>query len=187
MVIKLPFINKKTYLCYSTACNLTDIKYLQLGDANCSYFSFLNFFTAMDTPDSRYYIGTDHNGSPMAVFDSKGRLVKELTRSPFGQIIRDTNPSMDLSVDFAGGLIDQYTHLIHLGDRVYDPVLGQWMTPLWTKVANPGAMKSPFDVFCYRFHSNDPINLNKKTRLMTGNFSHFKIRKNSNFVKKFCL
>ena len=136
----------------------------------------------MDTPDSRYYIGTDHNGSPMAVFDSKGRLVKELTRSPFGQIIRDTNPSMDLSVDFAGGLIDQYTHLIHLGDRVYDPVLGQWMTPLWTKVANPGAMKSPFDVFCYRFHSNDPINLYKKTRLMTGKFSLFKIRKNRNFV-----
>ena len=72
---------------------------------------------AMDTPDSRYYIGTDHVGSPMAVFDSKGRLVKEMTRSPFGQIIRDTNPQMDLSIDFAGGLLDQYTHLVHLGEK----------------------------------------------------------------------
>jgi RHS repeat-associated protein len=122
---------------------------------------------AMDTPDSRYYVGTDNLGSPIAVFDSKGRLVKELVRSPFGQVVRDTNPSMDLSVDFAGGLIDQYTHLVHIGDRVYDPVLGQWMTPDWTKVASTG-MTNAFDVFSYRFHNNDPVNINRNTKDMTG-------------------
>jgi hypothetical protein len=34
----------------------------------------------MDTPDSRFYIATDHLGSPIAVFDYKGKLVKEISR-----------------------------------------------------------------------------------------------------------
>ena len=95
--------------------------------------------------------------------------MKEIVRSPFGQIIRDTNTGMDLSIDFAGGLIDQYTNLVHIGDRVYDPVLGQWMTPDWTRICKPGAMKNPTDVFSYRFNGNDPINRKKTaTNLMSG-------------------
>ena len=125
-----------------------------------SLIFYLNFFT--------FITGTDHFGSPIAVFDSKGRLVKEIVRSPFGQIIRDTNTAMDLSIDYAGGLIDQYTHLVHIGDRVYDPVLGQWMTPDWTRICKPGAMKSPTDVFSYRFNGNDPINKKKTENLMSG-------------------
>ena len=97
--------------------------------------------------------------------------MKEIVRSPFGQIIRDTNTGMDLSIDFAGGLIDQYTNLVHIGDRVYDPVLGQWMTPDWTRICKPGAMKSPTDVFSYRFNGNDPINRKKTaTNLMSGKY-----------------
>ena len=120
---------------------------------------------AMDTPENRYYIGTDQIGSPIAVFDSKGRLVKEILRSPFGQVIRDNNPAMDLSIDYAGGLIDQYTHLLHIQGRVYDPVLGQWMTPAWTKIAKPGGMTSVSDVFAYRFRNNDPVNDLDKSRM----------------------
>lgn len=108
------------------------------------------------------------------MFDSKGKLVKEIVRSPFGQIIRDTNTGMDLSIDFAGGLIDQYTNLVHIGDRVYDPVLGQWMTPDWTRICKPGAMKNPTDVFSYRFNGNDPINRKKTaTNLMSGKYLFF--------------
>ena len=123
---------------------------------------------ALDTPENRYYIGTDHMGSPMAVFDAKGRLVKEMTRSPFGQVVHDTNPAMDLSIDYAGGILDQYTHLLHIGDRVYDPKLGQWMTPDWIKIARPGSMKGPFDVFSYRFNNNDPINKKASQSFMSG-------------------
>jgi len=43
---------------------------------------------------------------------------------------------MDIPVDFAGGLVDQYSHLSHIGGRVYDPLLGQWMTPDWEKVGD---------------------------------------------------
>ena len=115
----------------------------------------------------------------MAVFDAKGKLVKEVMRSPFGRVIRDSNPSMDLPIDFRGGLIDQYTRLIHMkaphsninGEgRVYDTLLGQWMTPkVFGGVSKIGEeMRSPFDVFAYRFMNNDPINMNRNFFHMTG-------------------
>ena len=125
---------------------------------------------------SRYYLGTDHNGTPIAVFDAKGKLVKEMVRSPYGRVIRDSNPSMDLPIDFRGGLIDQYTHLIHMRGqndntegRVYDTLLGQWMTPkLFGGIINVNeGMRSPFDVFSYRFMNNDPINMRRDLFHMT--------------------
>jgi hypothetical protein len=91
---------------------------------------------------------------------------------------------MDLPIDFRGGLIDQYTHLIHMrgGDennnaegRVYDTLLGQWMTPKLfgglSKIAE--GMRSPFDVFSYRFGNNDPINIRKELFHMTGKIYDF--------------
>ena len=131
---------------------------------------------------SRYYLGTDHNGTPIAVFDAKGKLVKEVVRSPQGRVIRDSNPSMDLPVDFRGGLIDQYTHLIHMrGEnnngaegRVYDTLLGQWMTPkLFGGISKiKEGLRSPFDVFSYRFMNNDPINMHREFFHMTGRHTH---------------
>ena len=98
-----------------------------------------------------------------------------MVRSPYGRIIKDSNPSMDLPIDFRGGLIDQYTHLIHMrGDgngegRVFDTVLGQWMTPRLfggiSKIVD--GIRSPFDIFSYRFMNNDPINIRQEFFHMT--------------------
>ena len=98
-----------------------------------------------------------------------------MVRSPYGRIIRDSNPSMDLPIDFRGGLIDQYTHLIHMrgngnGEgRVFDTVLGQWMTPRLfggiSKISD--GIRSPFDIFSYRFMNNDPINTRQEFFHMT--------------------
>jgi hypothetical protein len=81
---------------------------------------------------------------------------------------------MDLPIDFRGGLIDQYTHLIHMRGqnaegRVYDTLLGQWMTPkLFGGIINVNeGMRSPFDVFSYRFMNNDPINMRRDLFHMT--------------------
>ena len=99
-----------------------------------------------------------------------------MVRSPYGRVIRDSNPSMDLPIDFRGGLIDQYTHLIHMRGqndntegRVYDTLLGQWMTPkLFGGIINVNeGMRSPFDVFSYRFMNNDPINMRRDLFHMT--------------------
>ena len=56
---------------------------------------------------------------------------------------------------------------MHFGDRVYDPLLGQWMTPdLDTAMLK---LESPYDVFAYRFRNNDPINAeNLPGSLMSG-------------------
>ena len=121
----------------------------------------------METSDSgRAFIAVDHLGSPVAVFDS-GSLVKEISRSPFGRVVLDSNPKVDLPVGFAGGIADQYTGLVHFSGRVYDPVLGQWMTPdLDTAMLDMG---SPYDVFAYRFRNNNPIATDDASRdLMTG-------------------
>ena len=98
-----------------------------------------------------------------------------MVRSPYGRIIRDSNPLMDLPIDFRGGLIDQYTHLIHMrGDgnregRVFDTVLGQWMTPNLFGGINKisDGIRSPFDIFSYRFMNNDPINIKREFFHMT--------------------
>jgi hypothetical protein len=63
----------------------------------------------------------------------------------------------------------QYAHLIHIGGRVYDPLLGQWMTPAWDKVFDAQS-KSPFDIFSYRFYNNDPVNPERNFFHMTSKF-----------------
>ena len=104
--------------------------------------------------------------------------MKEMVRSPYGRVIKDSNPSMDLPIDFRGGLIDQYTHLIHMRTtnnegRIYDTLLGQWMTPkIFGGISKIGeGMRSPFDVFAYRFMNNDPINMRREFFHMTCMYS----------------
>lgn len=132
-----------------------------------------NHLIAMDTPDDRFYVGTDHLGSPLAVFDGKGNLVREISRSPFGRTVFDSNPGLDVPIGFAGGLVDQYTLLVHFeGSRVYDPILRQWMTPDWEKPILSG-MRSPMEIFGYRFRQNNPVASVKEmaemeSSLMTG-------------------
>lgn len=46
--------------------------------------------------------------------------------------------------------------LVHFGERVYDPVLGQWMTPGWETLINE--FTSPFNIFSYRYINNNPTN-----------------------------
>ena len=137
------------------------------------HYDDTGFLISMEASDSgRLFVAVDQLGSPVAVFDSgSGGLVKEISRSPFGRVVADSNPGLDLPVGFAGGVVDAYTGLVHLaGGRVYDPLLGQWMTPdLDAAVLRMG---SPYDVFAYRFRNNDPVSSEdmQPGNLMTGGF-----------------
>ncbi|XP_026326589.1 teneurin-m isoform X4 [Hyposmocoma kahamanoa] len=124
-----------------------------------------DFLTCIETEDQRFYVATDHNGSPLVVFDVNGEIIKEIKRSPFGKIIKDTNPSFYVPVDFHGGIFDFNTNLIYLENRLYDPVVGQWMTPSWEHLATK--LSLPTDIFIYRFKNNDPINKNQYVPYMT--------------------
>ncbi|XP_020281909.1 teneurin-m isoform X3 [Pseudomyrmex gracilis] len=132
-----------------------------------------DFLITVETSEQRFYVATDQNGSPFALFDTNGNLIKEMRRTPFGRIIKDTNPDFYLPIDFHGGLFDPNTKLIYLNKRLYDPTVGQWMTPAWEQMANE--LTTPTDIFIYRFRNNDPINYKQNVEYMTDLASWLKL------------
>lgn len=74
----------------------------------------------------RYSVATDHLGTPVAVADPSGAIVKQLDHDSFGVQLSDGAPGFALHVGFAGGLADAGTGLVHFGSRDYIPELGQW-------------------------------------------------------------
>ncbi|XP_076389159.1 teneurin transmembrane protein Ten-m isoform X2 [Megachile rotundata] len=132
-----------------------------------------NFLMTVETSEQRFYVATDQNGSPIALFDTNGNLIKEMRRTPFGKIIKDTNPDFYLPIDFHGGLLDPITKLVYLNKRLYDPTVGQWMTPAWEQMANE--LTTPTDIFIYRFRNNDPVNFKQNVEYMTDLSSWLKL------------
>ncbi|XP_050525472.1 teneurin-m isoform X5 [Daktulosphaira vitifoliae] len=110
---------------------------------------------AIDSPEQRYFVATDQTGSPVAIFDVSGNLVKEIQRTPFGQLRKDSHPDFYVPVDFHGGILDPHTRLIYLDHKWYDPSVGQWITPDWEQLSSK--LSYPTDIFIYRFKNNDPI------------------------------
>ncbi|XP_022235993.1 teneurin-a-like [Limulus polyphemus] len=107
--------------------------------------------------DQKFYVATDHMGSPLAVYDSKGEVLKEIHRSPYGSVLIDTNPVFYLPIDFQGGIRDPITGLIHFGDRIYDPLAAIWITPDWKGVIQRA--RDPLSLNLYAFNKNDPVNI----------------------------
>ncbi|XP_049862885.1 teneurin-a isoform X3 [Schistocerca gregaria] len=114
----------------------------------------------------KYYIATDQCGTPVMVFNQYGEGIREIMRSPYGHIVYDSNPYLYLPVDFCGGLLDQVTSLVHMPNgKVYDPLIGQWMSPMWEGVLDRVA--TPTHLHLYRFNGNDPINVRRNPQHLT--------------------
>ena len=105
------------------------------------------------------------------MFDTRGKLVKQIQRTPFGRTMHDSSPGVEVPLDWRGGLLCAHTRLVHFGDRVYDPVLGQWMTPAWEELG--GSMESPFQLFLYRFLNNNPVNDQQQLVRFQGRYSRY--------------
>jgi RHS repeat-associated protein len=115
---------------------------------------------AMQRGASRFYIATDQVGTPRAVTDSGGVVVKRLELDAFGAPVSDTAPTFDLPFGFAGGLADPVTGLVRFGMRDYEPLSGRWtardpalfdggQTNLYSYVGNaPVAFRDPTGLFC---------------------------------------
>ncbi|XP_026491587.2 teneurin-m isoform X3 [Vanessa tameamea] len=144
---------------------ITHMHYPKLEKTVRLLYDQRDFLTCIETEDQRFYVATDHNGSPLVVFDVNGEIIKEIKRSPFGKIVKDTNPGFYVPVDFQGGILDYNTNLVYLENRLYDPVVGQWMTPSWEHLATK--LSLPTDIFIYRFRNNDPINRDQNVPYMT--------------------
>ncbi|XP_017122860.1 teneurin-m isoform X1 [Drosophila elegans] len=143
---------------------VTHVHFPKLGRTTKLFYDDRDMLIALEHEEQRYYVATDQNGSPLAFFDLNGALVKEIKRTPFGRVIKDTKPEFFVPVDFHGGLIDPHTKLIYTERRQYDPHVGQWMTPLWETLATE--MSHPTDVFIYRYHNNDPVNPSRPQNYM---------------------
>ena len=69
-------------------------------------------------------------------------------------------------------MLNFFFRLLHFGDRVYDPVLCQWMTPAWDQLFTDHVTKSDQlftdhvtksdqltdNLFLYRYKKNNPGN-----------------------------
>nr|CAD7200938.1 unnamed protein product [Timema douglasi] len=114
----------------------------------------------------KYYVATDQCGTPIMVFNQYGEGIREIMRSPYGHIVYDSNPYLYLPVDFCGGLLDKVTSLVHMPNgKVYDPLIGQWMSPMWEGVLDRVA--NPTHLHLYRFNGNDPINVRRNPQHLT--------------------
>lgn len=101
------------------------------------------------------------------IFNQYGEGIREIMRSPYGHIVYDSNPYLYLPVDFCGGLLDQVTSLVHMANgKVYDPLIGQWMSPLWENLIE--RIHNPTQLHLYRFNGNDPINVRPQNKKPTG-------------------
>ena len=96
----------------SQSSQVTHIHYPKEGRTSQLVYDEDNLLVALETQDNRYYIGSDLAGSPLAVFDTLGKLIKQVKRTPFGRTMHDSNPGFRLPVDFNGGLMEEHTRLV---------------------------------------------------------------------------
>uniref|UniRef100_A0A8D0H4F4 Teneurin-1 n=1 Tax=Sphenodon punctatus TaxID=8508 RepID=A0A8D0H4F4_SPHPU len=120
------------------------------------YYDLQGHLIAMElSSGEEYYVACDNTGTPLAVFSSRGQVIKELLYTPYGDIYQDTNPDFEVIIGFHGGLYDSLTKLVHLGQRDYDVIAGRWTTPnhhVWKQL---NTIPKPFNL--YAFENNYPV------------------------------
>ena len=123
--------------------------------------------------DTQYELHVDQVGTPFALTDSTGELVKQYNYNTFGVVTeKDDEHSRsiifknimplcsvpDIPIGLAGGLYDSDTELVHFGMREYFPEIGRFTSP--DPMAAP---ETAADV--YGYCSDDPVNVTDKTGL----------------------
>lgn len=130
------------------------------GETTLLIYDELGHLMGLQTDRTKMWVATDHVGSPVAVFDNSGVLLKEIIRSPWGNIIDDSRQDLHLFVDFHGGIRDPVTGMIIFGLNMYDPAHGQWLSPRYDRVTD--APQDPSVVYLHRFSNNNPVNTDAK-------------------------
>ena len=106
---------------------------------------------AMISGGSTYYLIYDQVGSLRIVADGAGNVIKSIQYDSFGNIIADSNPTLEVPFGFAGGLHDKDTGLVRFGYRDYDPDVGRW-------TAKDPIFFAGGDTDLYGYCLADPIN-----------------------------
>ncbi len=61
----------------------------------------------------KFYVVSDWLGSPMLFFTPSGDVVREVTRTPYGEITYDSNPGLNVPIGFGGAIHDPEANLLH--------------------------------------------------------------------------
>jgi RHS repeat-associated protein len=115
------------------------------------------YATRSTTPDFMisgsviYRIFSDQLGSPVLVVNaSTGAVAEQIAYDEFGNVIKDTNPSLQ-PFRFASGLYDPDTGMVRFGARDYDPKIGRWTT-------KDPILFGGHEVNLYNYAAGDPVN-----------------------------
>jgi RHS repeat-associated protein len=94
----------------------------------------------------------DHEGSVRDLVDNSGTVVNHIMYDSFGNVLKQTNPTMTTRYLFAGREFDAATGLYDDRSRYYDPGLGKFLNEDLSEFG--GA-----DVNLYRYVLNNPLAL----------------------------
>lgn len=67
-----------------------------------------------DVDQRRYYVVSDRSGSPWLFLTPTGKIVREIGRTPYGQVTFDSEKHLGVPIGFAGGIYDPVTQLVHI-------------------------------------------------------------------------
>ncbi len=119
---------------------------------------------ALERGGVRYYVASDHLGTPIMVTDNAGTVRDTMTYDSYGVRISG-GTAFELPVGFAGGLIDNATNLVRFGFRDYEPETGRWASK--DPIFHAGGLK------LYQYVSNDPVNYRDLSGLYSNNWTKF--------------
>ncbi|KAG9347020.1 hypothetical protein JZ751_005947 [Albula glossodonta] len=120
------------------------------------YYDLQGHLFAMEiSSGEEFYIACDNTGTPLAVFNSNGLMIKQVQYTAYGEIYFDSNPDFQLVIGFHGGLYEPLTKLLHFGERDYDILAGRWTIPDITTWKRVGKDPAPFNL--YMFRNNNPV------------------------------
>jgi len=115
---------------------------------------------------NKYYIISDHLGTPRAITNANGDILKQVDYDSFGNVISDSAPEISIPFGFAGGLADSDTGLVRFGYRDYDPETGRW-------TARDPIGFAGGDTNLYGYVFSDPINYFDPTGLVNQSVVNF--------------
>lgn len=116
----------------------------------------------------RWYVVTDHLGSILQVLSEEGDVLKELVYDPWGNIMEDSAPNLNIYLGYKGGLQDSQTQLVHFKGRDYDPMSRRWTSPDVSFYEDLGQTRKLRKFNLYTFHGNNPMNKDLEPPYMTG-------------------